>query len=475
MAPAEYDVVVAGAGSAGCAVAAALVEQGARVCLIEAGPDYGPRTGQRWPAEILDPHRRPKTHDWGYDEEDRARVMGGCSSHNQCAALWPDDREFDAWAALGNPGWTARELQPFKARVDTALDPRPYPDRELASWQKAFAAAAGIGSFPANVRQGVRWNAAFAFLDPVRRRTALTIIDDTLADRLVFTGARARSLIARRRGRRETLELRAARFVLCGGAFGSPMILQRSGVGPRSVHRRLRIRPVLEREGVGRNLQEHPGIGLLFEPSEAAGRALVQDLVAHRFYQSQVIWRTRSRAGRGGEDIHLLPYQSLGASDATFGILAFNVAPQSRGTVTIAARDARRKPAIDMGYLRDAGGRDLAVLVDAVSLARRLARRPALRAMIDHEIDPGPRRRTAAQLRRFIRADVSGYSHPVGTCAMGSAADPMAVVDARGRVHGLDNVVVADASIMPVIPRVNTNLTAMLVALRVAAALTDPS
>src|SRR5919199_1701847 len=123
----EFDVVVAGAGSAGCALAGRLVHANLNVCLVEAGPDYGPLAEDRWPQELLDPRRNSKTHDWGY-EESRAKVIGGCSTHNQCAALWPLPEDFDRWAALGNPGWSYAEIAPLIDQIenDGAAPLEPY-------------------------------------------------------------------------------------------------------------------------------------------------------------------------------------------------------------------------------------------------------------------------------------------------------------------------------------------------------------
>ena len=145
MAAGDFDVAVVGGGSAGCIVAGRLTESGVRVCLVEAGPDYGPRTGGRWPPELLEPRQRPRTHDWGYVEQPLARVIGGCSTHNQCAAVWGQPEDYEAWAKLGNPGWRPAEIRPLMDRIDRGLSANPYT--ELAFWQRAFldtAVAAGF-------------------------------------------------------------------------------------------------------------------------------------------------------------------------------------------------------------------------------------------------------------------------------------------------------------------------------------------
>jgi len=197
----NFDVVVVGAGSAGCAVAGALGADTRRsVCVIEAGPDYGAHGSGRWPAELLDPRQRPRTHDWSYVAEgeggvvpeSRAKVVGGCSSHNQCAIVRPALQDCQSW------GWEAGELAEVAREVAQHMPTVPYADRELAFWQRAFLEAAiaagvrripdvgdpagpdGVAPFHANVREGVRWNAAFAFLDPIRGQPNVTALSKAL-------------------------------------------------------------------------------------------------------------------------------------------------------------------------------------------------------------------------------------------------------------------------------------------------------
>jgi choline dehydrogenase len=202
----EFDILVVGAGSAGCALVGRVVESsGVPVGLVEGGPDYGPANGGRWPTELLDPRRFPKTHDWGLVQA-RAKVIGGCSAHNQCAVVRSVPGDFDRWAAAGNRGWSDEELAPLLRDIERRLPLRQYRDDELAFWQKSFLEAAAAAGFPrisevsdpdsaegvspfhANLRDSIRWNAAFAFLDAVRGRPTFRIVADTVVDRLVFRG-----------------------------------------------------------------------------------------------------------------------------------------------------------------------------------------------------------------------------------------------------------------------------------------------
>ncbi len=501
-----FDVVVIGAGSAGCVVTNRLCQDGQLgVCLIEAGPDYGAANSGHWPPELLDPRQRPMTHDWGYLEvradgstlpEPRGKVVGGCSAHNPCAAVWGLPEDYDSWGASGNPGWTYADLKPLFAGIEDdelavsayhgrggAVPTRPYRDDELASWQQAFLGAAmaagfprivdlsapdpaeGVAPFHANVKDSLRWNAAFAFLDPVRTRSNLTILSDTMADRLVIRQDRAVALVCRSGD--ESVEVEAERFVLSAGTYGSPAILMRSGIGPAGHLAEIGIPVQIALSGVGQNLHDHPGIRVRFTPSSPGQRALEEDLAIGRFHQSQVILRAKSTPAVAGFDLHLLPYHSLTDSSWSFAILAYNMVPRPRGQVLLRDTDLESPPWIDFQFLTDPSDRDIGPLIEGLQLIRRLATTDPLAKTISWEIDPGPRVSRPVDVRGYIRSVVAGYAHPVGTCKMGPASDPSAVVDASGRVHGTANVFVADASIMPQIPRANTNFTSMLIGFRI--------
>lgn len=508
MAEYEFDVVVVGGGSAGCAAAGRLcATTDLRVCLVEAGPDYGPVSEGYWPNELLDARVRPGTHDWGYVEErddgstiaePRAKVIGGCSTHSQCAALWGMPEDYDAWAAAGNPGWAYAEIRPLIDQIEQcaqadaayhgrrgALPTRLYRDDELSAWQLAFLQAAeaagfprlpdlsapdppqGVGPFHANVLDHTRWNSAFAFLDPVRELPTLTVYDLTTADRLLLNQENATEMICR--GSAGEVELAARMFILAAGAYGSPSILMRSGIGPGEHLTELGIFVVTDSSGVGENLHDHPGIAMRFGPSADARRAVTDDHRRGALLQSQVILRGRSTRCANGFDLHVLPYlHETEAGEWEFMMYAFNMTPRSRGRVRLRGEDPELAPVIERRLLSDPEDRDLAVLVDGVILGRHLAGVEPLASAIAVEVDPGPRVQQLANLQVFVRSIVDAYAHPVGTCKMGPATDSLAVVDPTGRVHGTGNVYIADASIIPEIPRANTNLTCMLIGLKVA-------
>jgi choline dehydrogenase-like flavoprotein len=462
-----FDIAVIGAGSAGCVLASRLVAAGARVALVEAGPDYG-KFSERWPRDIRDPRRRTARHDWGFQaetsrgqlsDEARARVVGGCSAHNECAAVWPPREDLDAWDV---PGWSSKDLWPLIDGIERAsggsiirgrsgpLVTRPWSDRQLTVWQSTFAEAAiaegygrlddasaplpvtGVAPFHANLRAGVRWNAAFAFLDTVRGDPRLTIFDRTEALRLALRADRAETLVCRR-GRRQ-VEIRADRYVVCCGTYGSPLLLLRSGFSSR---------------GLGRALQDHPGVALTFRAVRGAPRELRSATV----FRSQVVLRASSGTTTNAWDLHVLPYQAEGE----ILIFVFFMAPRSRGSVGLRGDN----PRIRFRFFEDDGAADLDALEAGIEIARQVAGRCALAVATD----PAPLLRRRA-LRQWIRANVTGYAHATGTCRMGT--DPAAVVDDRCRVRGLRNVRAADAAIVPRIPRANTNLLCMLIGARAA-------
>jgi choline dehydrogenase len=225
----RYDVLVLGGGAAGCALAARLSEDGDRtVCLVEAGPDYGHRADGRWPADILDPRWLAlESHLWEADDPDdrsqsRARILGGCSAHNACVLLEgaPSDYEW-------GESWSYAALKPFLDRAYETLQGHVLADEELTPWHRAFREAGGEDSIvhPVNILDGVRWHTGFAYIDPARARENLTILGETLVDRVLLDGGRATGAVAGGR------ELSADVVVVAGGAYGSPAILLRSGIG----------------------------------------------------------------------------------------------------------------------------------------------------------------------------------------------------------------------------------------------------
>jgi choline dehydrogenase len=419
----RFDVLVLGGGAAGCVVARRLADRGAAVCLVEAGPDYGPFGRLAWPAEMVDARTLPMTHLWEDEADDRsssrARIIGGCSAHNACMIFRGEPRDYDEWGS----GWTYAELEPYLDRAEETIGTRPGIASALAPWHRAAVEAAeregvAAGPFRANARDGVRWNAAFAYLDPVRDRVAIRA--DTLVDRVEPT----RAITSRGDYEAETI-------VLAAGAYGTPAILLRSGLGTDLP--------------VGENLVDHPGVGVRWTPTAR----LLADTAAHEREHGPLF---QAHAALQPPDLHLVPWTNPAAGGGyEVSMAAFFLKPYSRGRVALTSPDPAAPPRIEHGFLAD--DRDVEELMRAVGAARALAAAEPLAAYVEAETAPG-----GEDLEAYVRANVRGYFHPVGTCALG------AVCDERGRVRGHESLVVADASLMPTIPRANTHLSVLAVA-----------
>lgn len=456
--PEHHDVLVVGGGTAGCVLAARLSEEpGRKVCLVEAGRDYGRFADGRWPEDMLDARVLPMSHLWETEPEDRsaarARIIGGCSAHNACLVVWGSRADYDEWG----DGWTFSELEPFLHRAESMLGTRADRLGELSPFHRALLEAgprvglpllddvndldATVGIAPAavNARAAVRWNTAFAYLDDARSRANLTVLAETLVDRVTFDRGRADG-VAFDHGL-----LTADVVILAAGAYGSPAVLLRSGIGPHEELERLGIDVVADLP-VGRGLTDHPGVGVEWQVAAAHVPA------TGPVFATSVLVRGRSRAcPEDSWDIHVLPWLDHGADGWGTSAVVYLLKPDSRGAVTLRSADPRVPPVIDHGFLREPGDRTR--LEDGVLLVRRLAEA----AGAGNELRPGAR-----PLREYLDAEVRGIFHPTGTCAIGS------VVDRRGAVLGLDGLVVADASIIPTIPRANTNLSTAAVAERIA-------
>jgi choline dehydrogenase len=464
----RFDVVVVGGGTAGCILAARLAEDGSRrVCLLEAGPDYGPLADGRWPPEILDARSMPFTHDWGTGGEDGrslgARVLGGSSAHNACALVQGSPADYDEWG----PEWQYETFEPYLRRAAAALRGAPSNTERPSPFHRAALEAAqaaglallsdpndpaqpvGIAPFPANVVDGTRWNTALAYLDPARDR--VHVVGDTLVDRLVLDGSRATG-VQSADGRR----FEADCVVLAAGAYFSPAILLRSGIGPEAELHRLGVEAAAVLP-VGETLLDHCGTGIAWEPAQQLTAALAEHEREHGLFQAHLMAKVASSSCPPGSwDLHLLPWVSP-VEEGRYEVVmpVFHMKPASTGRLLVRSTDPAELPLVERGFLTR--GEDLPPLVEAIELARRIAATEPLSDLLASELRPGP-----ADPAQYVRETMRNYFHPAGTCPIGSVVDPF------GRVLGVDGLVVADASIMPTIPRANTNLTTAAIAERIA-------
>lgn len=503
----EFDDIVVGGGSAGVALASRLSEDRARrVLLVEAGPD---------PAAITESDRlgdqmkfSTTLTDWAIDATfvaggaamnyPQGRKMGGGSAVNGAFAVRGIRDDYERWAAAGGDEWSwphmLRVLRRLESDADFAGDAHgtdgPVPVArwrrdELLPAQEAFLGAvtghgiawvddfnapdtSGIGVIPMNRRDGVRMSTALSYLPAVRGRDNLTIWSNTEVARLVIEGDRAAGVELVRDG--QPVVARASRVVLCAGAFQSPSLLMRSGIGPAAHLASVGVDCVVNLPGVGENLVDHQGTAVFLVPKG--------ELAPPDARVCQLGARYSSPAGIAVDDMWLSmwgTWELAGFPDlhAALGVPAISALivgvhdPLSRGTVRLRSPDPSVRPAVDFAMLSDPA--DMSRLVEGLRFAIELASSPAITAtyrgigLIDASIVND---RNA--IEAYLTSTVAGWYHACGTCRMGPDPDGGAVVDGRLRVHGVEGLYVADASIMPTVPRAPTNLSSIAIGERAA-------
>ncbi len=360
-----------GSGHCGCrsrhsgrGVAGRLAADGYRLTLLlEAGPDYGPAYSGRWPRDLLDAAAVAWSHDWGYAGEfagreirfSRARVIGGCSSHNAGAVVFGSRFDYDGWASRGNAGWSAKELQPLFAAAWNQLRVRLVGVNELTPFQRACRDAivengipavedfndldedSGVAPFPVNIDGTTRVNSAFAYVDPVRN--LLLVAGDAPVERVLVRDGRAVGVVVREDQR--LAEIRASRVVLSAGAYGSPSILLRSGIGPADELTAVGVEPALDLPGVGRNLHDQPCVEVHYEGTGELAEMMERHQAGTGWQpQEQVIAKFPSAGCRQGFDMHIYPVGGRSKDTQTwFWFLgAACLAPLSRGSMRLTGR-----------------------------------------------------------------------------------------------------------------------------------------
>jgi choline dehydrogenase len=520
-----YDYVIAGAGSAGCVLAARLSEDPAvRVLLLEAGPrDRSWKV--RMPAGVGRLISETKFN-WAYRGEPepfldnrvlthpRGRVLGGSSSINGMVYVRGHARDYDGWAQAGLRGWSYADVLPyFKRAEQRAAGADEWrggsgplhvtaPDFEASPLARAFIAAGleagyphtpdvngrqqeGFGPIERTTRNGRRWSAADAYLRPALGRPNLTVLTSAHVEKLVVSKDRVTGLRYRHGG--QTIAVEAARAaILCGGAFNSPHLLQLSGIGAAAQLEAAGIKVTHDLPGVGQNLNDHPDIVLQFRSRlpvslYSVSRGPRSWLAGMRWFVNgtgpaasnhfEAGAFIRSRAGVEHPDLQLtfMPLAVVPGSVNIHPGHAFQVhvdlmRPRSRGYVRARSGDPYEAPAILFNYLRHPGDRD--DFRASVRLVREIIAMPAMRTFAGEAIFPAADVMSDDAIDAFVRRAVETCYHPVGTCKMGH--DPLAVVDGELRVHGLEGLRVVDASIMPSIVSGNTNAPTIMIAEKAA-------
>jgi choline dehydrogenase len=517
----EFDYVIVGAGSAGCVLANRLSADGKNsVLLLEAGP----KDTNLWIHVPLGYGKlfKEKSVNWMYQTEPepelggrqvfqpRGKVLGGSSSINGLLYVRGQHEDYDRWRQRGNSGWGYNDVLPYFKKAENQQrggdkyhgvgGPLPvselgHPDPLSAAFIDAAAETGlpvnpdfngatqeGAGFFQTTTRGGRRASTAVAYLRPAKGRSNLHIETSALAQRILFEGRRARAVEYRQGGALRTARARKE-ILVSGGAYNSPQLLQLSGVGPAALLKQHGIDVVLDAPGVGNDLQDHLQVRLVMRCPQ---RITLNDIINHPVRRimagaryaafrtgpltiaagtSGAFFKTNPRLASPDVQIHFIPFSTDKMGEKLHSFSAFSASicqlrPESRGSLRIRSADPSAPPEIRINYL--ATETDRTAFVEGIKILRKILAAPALKPYVVDEVEPGPKIVSDEEILNFCRQRGSTVYHPTSTCRMGN--DPLAVVDQRLRVRGIEGLRVVDASIMPDLMSGNTNAPTIMIA-----------